>query len=167
MTPWMVVTVVSKSSTSWLIETFMTAWSRTMTNWAAASAASEPESFMGTPPARDGIRASPQSGLEIGGLLSRLLFRCLVDPLLLLVVVDRPCGAGDDARRRHSSDDRPHGAHRSSHHHLLTAAIRMSDRTVTWTQPDPRPWTARSVSLVMPPGASCGPSSVGTRVPRP
>ena len=39
MTPWMVVTVVSKSSTSWLIETFMTAWSRTMRNWAMARAA--------------------------------------------------------------------------------------------------------------------------------
>ena len=40
MTAWMVVTVVSKSATSWLIETFMTDWSRTMMNWAPASATS-------------------------------------------------------------------------------------------------------------------------------
>ena len=32
MIAWMVVTVVSKSATSWLIETPMTVWSRTMTN---------------------------------------------------------------------------------------------------------------------------------------
>jgi hypothetical protein len=37
MTPWITVTVVSKSATSWLIDTFMTAWSKTMRNWAAAS----------------------------------------------------------------------------------------------------------------------------------
>ena len=46
MTPWMVVTVVSKSSTSWLMETFITAWSRTMTNWAAASAARVPQAIV-------------------------------------------------------------------------------------------------------------------------
>ena len=38
MTAWMVVTVVLNSSTSALIETFMTDWSRTMMNWAPASA---------------------------------------------------------------------------------------------------------------------------------
>ena len=38
MTAWIVVTVVSKSSTSWLIETFITDWSSTMTNCAVASA---------------------------------------------------------------------------------------------------------------------------------
>ena len=38
MTAWIVVTVVSKSSTSVLIETFMADWSSTMTNWAMASA---------------------------------------------------------------------------------------------------------------------------------
>ena len=36
MTAWIVVTLVSKSSTSWLIETFMTDWSSTITNWAIA-----------------------------------------------------------------------------------------------------------------------------------
>ncbi len=40
MTAWIVVTVVSNSSTSALIETFMTDWSRTMMNWAPASATS-------------------------------------------------------------------------------------------------------------------------------
>ena len=40
ITAWMVVTVVSKSSTSWLIDTFITAWSSTMRNWVAASTAS-------------------------------------------------------------------------------------------------------------------------------
>ena len=40
ITAWIVVTVVSKSATSWLIETFMTDWSRTMMNWAPASATS-------------------------------------------------------------------------------------------------------------------------------
>ena len=37
MTAWMTVTVVSKSATSWLIDTFMTDWSSTMTNCAVAS----------------------------------------------------------------------------------------------------------------------------------
>ena len=32
MTAWMTVTVVSKSLTSWLIDTFMTDWSSTITN---------------------------------------------------------------------------------------------------------------------------------------
>src|SRR6476660_159320 len=37
MTIWIVVTVVSKSSTSWEIATFITAWSRTIRNCAGAS----------------------------------------------------------------------------------------------------------------------------------
>ncbi len=37
MTAWITVTVVSKSATSWLIDTFMTDWSRTITNCAVAS----------------------------------------------------------------------------------------------------------------------------------
>ena len=45
ITAWIVVTVVSKSSTSWLIETFMTDWSRTMMNWAPASATSAHSPF--------------------------------------------------------------------------------------------------------------------------
>ena len=45
MTAWIVVTVVSKSSTSWLIETFMTDWSRTMMNWAPARATSGSRRF--------------------------------------------------------------------------------------------------------------------------
>ena len=40
ITLWMVVTVVSKSATSWLIDTFMTDWSSTITNCAVANAAS-------------------------------------------------------------------------------------------------------------------------------
>src|SRR5262245_45595446 len=40
MTAWIAVTLVSKSSTSWLIDTFMTAWSSTITNCAAARIAS-------------------------------------------------------------------------------------------------------------------------------
>ena len=40
MTAWIVVTVVSKSSTSWLIETFITDWSSTMRNCAVAKAIS-------------------------------------------------------------------------------------------------------------------------------
>src|SRR5436190_9760113 len=36
ITPWMVVTVVWKSATSCEIETFITDWSRTIRNWAAA-----------------------------------------------------------------------------------------------------------------------------------
>ena len=46
ITAWIVVTVVSKSATSWLIETFMTDWSRTMTNWAVASATSGHHRFI-------------------------------------------------------------------------------------------------------------------------
>ena len=45
MTAWIVVTVVSKSSTSWLIETFITDWSRTMMNWAPARAISGSRRF--------------------------------------------------------------------------------------------------------------------------
>ena len=40
MTAWIVVTVVSKSLTSWLIETFITDWSSTMRNCAVAKATS-------------------------------------------------------------------------------------------------------------------------------
>ena len=40
ITAWIVVTVVSKSSTSVLIETFIADWSSTMTNWAMANATS-------------------------------------------------------------------------------------------------------------------------------
>src|SRR6478735_11655441 len=46
MTAWMVVTVVSKSLTSVLIETFMTDWSRTITNCAVASATSGHHRFI-------------------------------------------------------------------------------------------------------------------------
>ena len=49
MTAWIVVTVVSKSSTSVLIETFMTDWSRTITNCAVASATSGHHFFMRAP----------------------------------------------------------------------------------------------------------------------
>ena len=41
MTAWMTVTVVSKSSTSWLIDTFMTDWSSTITNCARCNHPSE------------------------------------------------------------------------------------------------------------------------------
>lgn len=49
MTAWMVGTVVSKSATSWLIDTFMTDWSRTITNWAIASAMSAVFFIVGSP----------------------------------------------------------------------------------------------------------------------
>jgi hypothetical protein len=38
ITAWIVVTVVSKSATRALIETFIADWSSTMTNWAMANA---------------------------------------------------------------------------------------------------------------------------------
>ena len=40
ITAWIVVTVVSNSATRVLIDTFITDWSSTMTNWAVASAIS-------------------------------------------------------------------------------------------------------------------------------
>jgi len=46
MTAWMVVTVVLKSVTSWLIDTFITAWSSTITNCAAARMTSGPHFFI-------------------------------------------------------------------------------------------------------------------------
>ena len=46
MIAWMTGTVVSKSSTSWLIETFMTAWSRTIRNWARPRTARGAHFFM-------------------------------------------------------------------------------------------------------------------------
>ena len=60
MTAWMVVTVVSKSSTSWLIETFITDWSSTMTNCAVARATNGNHRFIESPscgPAR--VPAAP------------------------------------------------------------------------------------------------------------
>ncbi len=61
MTAWMVVTVVSKSSTNWLIETFITDWSSTITNCAVAKATSGNQRFIGVPfsPARPGAAAAP------------------------------------------------------------------------------------------------------------
>ncbi len=47
ITAWMVVTVVSKSSTRVLIDTFITDWSSTITNWAVARATSGSQRFMG------------------------------------------------------------------------------------------------------------------------
>ncbi len=49
MTAWIVVTVVSKSSTSWLMATFITDWSRTMMNCAPASATSGSQRFTQRP----------------------------------------------------------------------------------------------------------------------
>src|SRR3954451_19547951 len=49
MTAWIVVTVVSKSATSWEIETFITAWSRTIRNCAAASTTRTDQRFIGRP----------------------------------------------------------------------------------------------------------------------
>src|SRR5690349_5112610 len=45
ITAWIVVTVVSKSSTSVLIETFIADWSSTITNWARARATSGSQLF--------------------------------------------------------------------------------------------------------------------------
>ena len=47
ITAWIVVTVVSKSATSWLIETFITDWSSTMMNCAPARATSGSHFFIG------------------------------------------------------------------------------------------------------------------------
>ena len=49
MTAWIVVTVVSKSSTRVLIDTFMTDWSRTITNCAVARATSGHHFLMRVP----------------------------------------------------------------------------------------------------------------------
>src|SRR6478752_6156730 len=48
MTAWIVVTVVSKSSTSVLIDTFMTDWSRTITNCAVPRASKGSQRFTGS-----------------------------------------------------------------------------------------------------------------------
>src|SRR6476659_3106225 len=47
MTAWMTETVVSKSATSVLIDTFMTDWSSTMTNCAVARATNGNQRFIG------------------------------------------------------------------------------------------------------------------------
>ena len=49
ITAWIVVTVVSKSSTSVLIDTFMTDWSSTITNWAVANATRGHHRFIDSP----------------------------------------------------------------------------------------------------------------------
>src|SRR5690242_17283540 len=48
ITAWIVVTVVSKSATRVLIDTFITDWSSTMTNWATASATSAAQRTVGS-----------------------------------------------------------------------------------------------------------------------
>ena len=50
ITAWIVVTVVSKSATSALIETFIADWSSTMTNWAMAKATSGNQFVFGVGP---------------------------------------------------------------------------------------------------------------------
>src|SRR5215210_7738933 len=69
MTPWMVVTWVSKSSTSCEIDTFITAWSRTMRNCAAASTASVFQAPFAMGPDSADPRQAPQgcSGASAGG----------------------------------------------------------------------------------------------------
>src|SRR6476659_1489523 len=47
ITAWIVVTVVSNSATRVLIDTFITDWSSTMTNWAVASAISGAQRIAG------------------------------------------------------------------------------------------------------------------------
>ncbi len=49
MIPWMVVTVVSKSTTSWLIDTFITEASSTIRNWVAPSTTSARHLVMPAP----------------------------------------------------------------------------------------------------------------------
>ncbi|MEU4910634.1 hypothetical protein [Streptomyces fradiae] len=53
MTAWMAVTSVSKSSTNWLMETFMTDVSRTIRNWAVPRTARARQCFT-RPPHRIG-----------------------------------------------------------------------------------------------------------------
>src|SRR5215207_7508463 len=50
ITAWIVVTVVSKSSTSVLIDTFIADWSSTITNWAMANATSGSQFVFGVEP---------------------------------------------------------------------------------------------------------------------
>src|SRR4051812_7162957 len=60
MTPWMTVTLVSKSLTSWLIDTFMTDWSSTITNCAVANETSA--HFR--PTARPFVKCRPHANLD-------------------------------------------------------------------------------------------------------
>src|SRR6516165_8208461 len=63
MTAWIAVTLVSKSATSWLIDTFMTAWSSTITNCAAARIASGAHFF---------TAGSWHTGVSGGGIVPRM-----------------------------------------------------------------------------------------------
>src|SRR5215212_1240858 len=68
MTAWIVVTVVSKSATSWEIATFITAWSRTIRNCAAPRTARTPHLAMTHPK-----RRRPSSAEDLGLLGRELL----------------------------------------------------------------------------------------------
>src|SRR3954470_16008385 len=86
MTAWIVVTLVSKSATSCEIETFITAWSRTIRNCAAASTARTGHLLIGS--------SAEQLGLLSGELLlgqDPLLFQFAQLPEL---IDDRPSGSG-------------------------------------------------------------------------
>ncbi len=64
ITAWIVVTVVSKSATSWLIETFITDWSRTMMNCAPARATSGSHFFIGLSVPAFGQSSRPTCGVH-------------------------------------------------------------------------------------------------------
>jgi hypothetical protein len=72
ITAWIVVTVVSKSSTRVLIDTFIADWSRTITNWAMARATSGNQLVFGAVSvAWDSPAATVARLLAAGGLPDR------------------------------------------------------------------------------------------------
>ena len=75
MTAWIVVTVVSKSATSVLIDTFITDWSSTITNCAVARATSGHHFFMRIPVLRSS--RGPFKRMAVGGSrVSVALHKC-------------------------------------------------------------------------------------------
>ncbi len=91
ITAWIVVTVVSKSSTSWLIDTFMTDWSSTMTSCAVPSATSGNHFFIDVP-ARSKFQPprSPRSEGACGGYATPVGITANSGASLFCVETDEP-----------------------------------------------------------------------------
>src|SRR5215212_1862467 len=115
MTAWIVVTVVSKSATSWEIATFITAWSSTIRNCAAPRTAKTPHLAMSHP--------RREYRLEVGFVLVRVGLGVVADRLVEALALTevggdrgRVSGAGMGAGEGRSAeagiDRHPLRAHR-------------------------------------------------------
>src|SRR3954469_8181975 len=95
MVAWIAVMSVSKSSTSWLIDTFITEVSSTMRNCAVPSAANARHLFI-APSLRPTPRSAAESGIGARDLHSSALRRGEQGRMVLLVLIGIRLGEADD-----------------------------------------------------------------------